>query len=194
MLRLRLSGKRVISGRRTVGCLLVCIALLAAASCGAQQGTASPPRQKGRRIAPTKAKLVKLPFSFGGMKMENTPVIYRSRPLLVQNFRSTKVEEQDEAYLFIEDLVTGRRVARLGTGFSFVSAFVNGDELNVFGTVNTSKEWTKDVYRFWSTDLKTWKQELVITRDGDEHLFLVWVRTGVAGQPVSTARSGAVLR
>ncbi len=43
--------------------------------------------------------------------------------------------------------------------------------LNVFGTVNTNTQWTKDIYRFWSTDLKKWEQELVITRDGDEHLF-----------------------
>jgi hypothetical protein len=89
----------------------------------------------------------------------------------VQNDRSFKTEDQEQAYLFIEDLITGKRVAQTGTGFSFVSALVNGDELNVFGTINTNTEWTKDVYRFWSTDLKNWKKERVITRDGDEHLF-----------------------
>jgi len=122
------------------------------------------------RAASPNPRLVKLPFSFP-KGMENTPVIFRGRPMLVENDRSNKPEQQDQAYLFIDDLITGERVTRLGTGFSFVSAFVNGDELNVFGTVNTSTEWTKNIYRFWSTDLKSWKQEQVITRKGDEHLF-----------------------
>jgi hypothetical protein len=125
------------------------------------------------RLGPAAApnpRLVKLPFSFP-RGMENTPLIFRGRPLLVQNDRAIKPEEQSKAYLFIEDLVTGQEVARLGTGFSFVSGLVNGDELNVFATVNTNTEWTKDIYRFHSTDLKTWKQELAVAREGDEHLF-----------------------
>ncbi len=125
-----------------------------------------------RRAAPENPPLVKLPFSFGGgFRMENTPVVFGSRLLLVQNERSNKPEEQEKCYLFIEDLATGAEVARFGTGFSFVNALVNGNELNVFASLNTNKEWTKDIYRFWSTDLKTWKRELAIARDGDEHLF-----------------------
>jgi hypothetical protein len=121
--------------------------------------------------APPNPKLVKLPFAFGEWKMENTPVVYKDRPLLVQNFRYKKAEDQEKFYLFIEDLVTGQQIASLGTGFGFVSAFVNGEAMNVFGTMNTNKEWTKDIYRFSSTDLKTWKQELAVARDGDEHFF-----------------------
>ena len=120
---------------------------------------------------PPNPKLVKLPFAFGEWKMENTPVLYKDRPLLVQNFRYRKAEDQEKFYLFIEDLVTGRQIARPATGFGFVSAFVNGDEMNVFGTMNTNKEWTKDIYRFSSKDMKAWKQEKVVARDGDEHLF-----------------------
>jgi lysophospholipase L1-like esterase len=125
---------------------------------------------------PPNPKLVRLPFAFTcafhEALMENTPVIFKGRPLLVQNYRSAKPDEQEtKSYLFIQDLTTGQEAARLGTGFSFVSAFVNGDEMNVFGTMSTNKEWTKDVFRFWSADLKTWKQEKVISRDGDEHLF-----------------------
>ena len=41
----------------------------------------------------------------------------------------------------------------------------------MFATANTNKEWTKDIHRFHSTDLKSWKQEVAIRRDGDEHLF-----------------------
>jgi hypothetical protein len=121
--------------------------------------------------APPNPKLVKVPFAFGEWKMENTPVVYRGTPILVQNFRYKKAEEQEKFYLFAEDMITGRQVARLGTGHGFVSAFVNGDELNIFGTKNTNKEWTQDIYRFSSKDLKNWKQELAVARDGDEHLF-----------------------
>jgi hypothetical protein len=127
---------------------------------------------QSRPASPPNPELTKLPFAFSGLRMENTPVIYKGLPLLVQNCRPPKADQQESgSYLFIEDLTTGQEVARLGTGFSFVSALVNGDEMNVFGTVNTNKEWTKDIYRFRSTDLKTWKQEKVISREGDEHLF-----------------------
>ncbi len=148
----------------------LCIALSWAFAAGLPLPAAAQQAPQNRSAAEN-PKLVKLPFSFGGMRMENTPVVFGKRALLVQNFRSIKPEEQESAYLFIEDLTTGSEVARLGTGFSFVSAFAEGNELSVFGTVNTNKEWTKDIYRFRSTDLKTWKQDLAMTRDGDEHLF-----------------------
>lgn len=100
-------------------------------------------------VAPANPKLVKLPFSFPA-GMENTPVLYRGHPLLVQNRRSTKREEQEQADLCIGDLVTGQEIAKLGPGFSFVSAVVRHEEINVFATRNTNQEWTQDVYRFWS--------------------------------------------
>ena len=132
----------------------------------------NPPGAAAGRAAPRNPKLVKLPFAFPGLRMENTPVIFKGRPLLVQNYRPLKADQQESgSYLLIDDMTTGQEIARFGRGFSFVSALVNGDELNVFGTVNTNQEWTKDVFRFWSSDLKTWRQELAITRDGDEHLF-----------------------
>ncbi len=140
---------------------------------GAEPASGPPPASAealAKRPAPPNPRLVKLPFAFP-RGMENTPVVFRQRPMLVQNERSIKPEEQEQAYLFVQDMVTGQEVARLGIGFSFVSAFVHGDELNVFGTVNTNKEWTKDVYRFWSNDLKSWKREVAIRREGDEHLF-----------------------
>jgi len=113
--------------------------------------------------------LIKLPFAFPGPRMENTPVMYRGRPLLVQNVRgNTKAAD---FYLYVQDLVTGHELTRFGNGFSFVSAFVKENELNVFATENTDDDWTHDIYRFWSTDLKEWKQELAIRRQPGEHLF-----------------------
>ena len=119
--------------------------------------------------APANPKLVKLPFSFP-TGMENTPVVFGGRPLLVDNHRPGGFEAKGEnAYLFITDLTTGQEVARFGKGHSFVSAFVDGPELNVFATEFTdfgNVINTKCINRFSTTDLKTWKQELAIPRDG----------------------------
>lgn len=114
--------------------------------------------------------LVKIPMAYPGPRMENTPVIYQGRPLLVQNVRPPVVKVKDY-YLFIEDLRNGEEVARFGETFSFVSAFVNGDEMNIFATENTDDDWTHDIYRFRSTDLKNWEKTLAIARRPGEHLF-----------------------
>lgn len=116
--------------------------------------------------------LTKLPANFGEPCMETTPVIFEGRPLLVSNYRGPK-STRDEMYLLIMDLWTGKQISRFGQGHSFVSGFVNGNEMNVFAAEYgyNEAEWTKDIYRFSSTDLKIWKRELVLTREGEEHFF-----------------------
>ena len=76
-----------------------------------------------------------------------------------------------EFYLFTQDLATGEELGQFGESFSFVSAFVNGAELNVFATENTDDDWTHDIYRFTTTDLKHWNKRLAIPRATGEHLF-----------------------
>ena len=105
---------------------------------------------------PENPALIKLPFSFPG-GMENTPVIYKGQPLLVNNRRGLNTKAAD-FYLFIEDLRSGQEICRFGETFSFVSGFVNGDELNVFATENTDDDWTHDIYGFSSTDLQNLKK------------------------------------
>ena len=115
-------------------------------------------------------KLVKVPFAFPGWRMENTPVVYQGKPLLLQNVREVGTKAKD-FYLFVQDLRTGVATEPFGHTFSFISGFVNGDELNVFATENTDDDWTHDIYRFTSTDLKQWRRQLVIERRDGEHLF-----------------------
>ena len=83
-----------------------------------------------------KPVLVKLPFAFsddGRTPMENTPVLFNSRLLLVTNYRPGGAEAKGkDAYLYIDDLKTGTEVVKFGQGHSFVSAFAEGDELNIF--------------------------------------------------------------
>ena len=121
-----------------------------------------------------KAPLIKLPVSFGSA-MENTPVIFGGKALLVLNFRDDSKKKTGDCmkdmYLYIRDLATGEEVARFGAGHSFVNAFVNGPEMHVFASQADNKDWFHDIYHFSSTDLKTWKRELALQREPGEHLL-----------------------
>lgn len=123
---------------------------------------------------PPKVPLIKLPVAFGAA-MENTPFVFGDRPLLALNYRDDTKNNTDgykaSMYLFIRDLRTGQEVARFGEGHSFVNAFVNGPELNVFASEGSNRDWFQSIYRFTSTDLKSWKRELAIGQEGGEHLF-----------------------
>jgi hypothetical protein len=140
----------------------------------------APPPPDGRGGWPAgsaRPRLTKLPFAIPGA-MENTPVVWGGRPLLVLNERDdTKVNTDTYAssmHLFIKDMVTGREVARFGEGHSFASAIVAGPELNVFASEG-GKDWFRDIYRFTTTDLKAWKRELALKREGGEALLNVSV-------------------
>jgi hypothetical protein len=122
--------------------------------------------------------LTKLPFAFpdaGKTPMESTPVLYKSSLYLVSNYRPGGAEAKGiDAYLYINDLQNGHEIARFGEGHSFVSAFVHGNELNVFalefsdfGRVMNSS----GIDRISTTDLTIWKSEKVLLPEGDEHLF-----------------------
>ncbi|MCX5757170.1 MAG: hypothetical protein NTU83_01425, partial [Candidatus Hydrogenedentes bacterium] len=114
--------------------------------------------------------LVKLPMAFPGPRMENTPVIFKDRPLLVQNVRPLNTKVQG-FHLFVQDMITGDEITRFGETFSFVSAFVESGTLHVFATENTDDDWTHDICHFSSDDLKQWNKQLAIARKPGEHLF-----------------------
>ncbi len=125
-----------------------------------------------------KPKLTKLPFAFSGegrTPMENTPFVLGNRLLIVANYRPGGAEAKGkDAYLYIDDLQNGKEVARFGQGHSFVSAFVNGNELNVFALEFTDFGRVMNstgIDRMVSTDLKNWKTSKVILPEGGEHLF-----------------------
>ena len=105
--------------------------------------------------------------------MENTPILFNGRPFL-WIITAPGIEAKGEnAYLFITDMTTGQEVTRFERPF-FVSAFVEGPEINVFATEFTDFGYTintKCINRFTSTDMKSWKQETVLERDGAEQFF-----------------------
>ena len=73
-----------------------------------------------------KPVLLKLPFAFSrGVRepMENTPVLFNSRLLLVANFRPSgddTIKEKD-SYLYIDDLQTGTEIVRFGAAHSLLA-------------------------------------------------------------------------
>lgn len=123
---------------------------------------------------PSGPKLVKLPIASSSF-MENTPIVWNGRPLLVLNHRDDTKNKTDgyvaSMYCMIKDLTTGEKVARLAEGHSFVSALVDGRRLHVFASQGTNHDWFGDIHHFWSDDLKTWQQEPAIVRRPGEHLF-----------------------
>ena len=126
-----------------------------------------------------KPLLVKLPVAFSCVGrdpiiVENTPVIFNSQLLMVANLRSSLPGKESEPYLYVDDILKGQEIARFGAAHAFVSAIVDGPNLNVFALdfSKSGKVWESDgIDRFVTTDLKTWKQEKVIHADGDEKLF-----------------------
>ncbi|MFH1008118.1 MAG: hypothetical protein V1800_11575 [Candidatus Latescibacterota bacterium] len=112
-------------------------------------------------------QLIKLPFAYWDA-MENTPVIFDGRPLLVLDYRDDSKGWHDQyapsMYLYIVDLRTGQRIAEFGKGHSAHKAFVDGKRLYVFATEATNYEWFQNMYCFWTDDLKTWHRELTIKR------------------------------
>ena len=131
-----------------------------------------PPRLHASAARP---RLTKLPVAIGPNAMENTPVLFDGRPLLVLNRRDDTKNKTDgykkSMQLYIMDLTTGREIATFGEGHSFANAFVNGSELNVFASEGSNHDWFQSLYRFSSTDLKTWKREPAIAQAPGEHLF-----------------------
>lgn len=127
-----------------------------------------------RAEEPRRPELTKLPFAFP-KGMENTPLHYKGRLLLVMNRRDdTKSEKdgyRDSMYGYFIDLRTGEEFGRFAAGHSFVNGFVEGDRLHVFASQGTDRGWFQSIDHFWTDDLKTWQQDEAIHKAPDEHLF-----------------------
>ena len=159
---------------------LVTIIFLMIGICACVNSSDDAKRKQNQR--PENPELIKLPIGFGPHRIENTPVMYGDRPLLIENSRLSS--EKDTSHItdmYIVDLTTTEIIARFGIDFAFHSAYVNGNELNVFATENTRDEWTASIYRFWSTDLKEWNRELVMPIKKGEHFFNTSVCKGPDG-------------
>jgi hypothetical protein len=125
-----------------------------------------------------KPNLIKLPFAFSQVNrtpMENTPVYFKARLLLVANYRPGASHAKGaDAYLYIDDLVSGEEVAQFGKAHTFVSAYVQDTLLHVFA-LNFSdfgvKIKSSSIDHFITGNLKNWVQSIAILPEGNESLF-----------------------
>jgi hypothetical protein len=125
--------------------------------------------------------LVKENHSYSSNAMETTPINFNGQHLLFQSIRST-VQSPSGEYLQLVNMQTGQVMSQFGANFSFGSAYVNGNEINVFATKLEPGEWTGDIYRFTSTDGINWTApSLVIARENGEYLFNSSVTLGPQG-------------
>jgi len=135
----------------------------------------APPRLVSQSPASSaRPRLTKLPFALA-KAMENTPVVFNGRPLHVLNYRDDTKNNTDDytrsMYLYVLDMTTGNELCRFGEGHSFANAFVNGPVLHVFASEGSNRDWFQSLYHFSTSDLKAWKREPAIAKEGDEHLF-----------------------
>lgn len=112
--------------------------------------------------------LTKVSAIYGSSTYETTPIVFQGKPLL---YATNSVAMS----LSLKDLGTGEVISTFGTdgdGYSLGSAFVSGDQINVFAAKYSTTDWTQDIYRFTSTDGKNWTNPtLAVARSNGEHLF-----------------------
>ena len=124
---------------------------------------------------PERPRLVKIPMSLGPLAMENTPIHFKGRPILVLNYRDDTKNNTEgykrSMYLYLRDLATGQELGRFAEGHSFANAFVNDDALHVFASEGTNRDWFQSLYCFSTTNLTNWTRQLAIPQEKGEHLF-----------------------
>ena len=100
---------------------------------------------------------------------EVAPLVWKNRLALMKCNRPTSGGTKADYFLTLEDVETGRQLARFAEGYGLASAFVEGSTLYVFASQFAAGNWN-DVTAFKSKDLQHWTQKVAITQE-KEHLF-----------------------
>ena len=96
--------------------------------------------------------------------VEATPLVYQGRLYRFEYVRDRfKANPVGQACFRLMELETGKTTEPFALGYHLGSAFVDGDTVYVYGV----KEWGADAIEvFWSTDLKTWKNQTALRLEG----------------------------
>jgi len=124
----------------------------------------------GSVLSAAEPTLTKLPEKLGSFVMESTPIVFQCRALMFHSHRADG-DHKKATYLMVCDPASGQELTRFGENHSLGCAFVDGDTLHVFAAEATADDWFHDIFHFSTQDLKTWKRELAIPREGKEHLL-----------------------
>lgn len=100
---------------------------------------------------------------------EVSPFVWRDRLALLKCHRPASGGSTNDYFLTVEDVETGRRLARFAEGYSLASAFAHDGRLYVFASRFAPGGWN-DVTVFHSADLERWESRVTI-RQESEQLF-----------------------
>lgn len=100
---------------------------------------------------------------------EVAPVVWQDRLHLMKCLRPASGGTKADYQLALEDVGTGREVARFAEGYSLASALAHEGALYVFASRFEPDGWS-DVTQFKSKDLRNWEQSVAVKQER-EHLF-----------------------
>ncbi|MGA2865935.1 MAG: hypothetical protein ABSF95_15795 [Verrucomicrobiota bacterium] len=100
---------------------------------------------------------------------EAAPVVWQERLALMKCHRPASGGAKEDYFLTLEDVATGRPLARFAQGYSLACALAHQGTLYVFASRFAPDGWN-DVTLFKSKDLRDWTQKVVVTQQ-NEHLF-----------------------
>ena len=128
--------------------------------------------------SPLRAKL--RPASTDSREMcEVSPVMWHQRLSLLRCNRPATGGGRPDYFLTLEDVGSGRQLARFGEGYSLASALVHNRSCYVFASRFAPDGWN-DVTLLKSKDLRSWTKKVVVTQE-KEHLFNSSVCLGPRG-------------
>ncbi len=112
---------------------------------------------------------------------EVTPLVWRGRLCLMECYRPGQGGTLKDYYLTLNDVESGKELARFAEGYGLASAIVHDKSLYVFASrFDADRGPWNDVTLFKSADLKQWDHKLVIEQES-EHLFNSSVCAGPDG-------------
>jgi hypothetical protein len=100
---------------------------------------------------------------------EVAPLVWHDQLALMKCNRPVSGGASPDYYLTLEDVDSGRQLARFGAGYGLASAFVHNGQLYVFASRFASGGWN-DVTLLKSANLSDWTEQRVVTQE-QEHLF-----------------------
>ena len=110
---------------------------------------------------------------------EAAPIVWEDRLRLMKCHRPATGGAAQDYFLTLEDVETGRQMARFAQGYGLASALAHQGTLYVFASRFSPEGWN-DVTLFKSTDLRDWTRKLAVTQQ-HEHLFNSSVCQGEKG-------------
>jgi alpha-L-fucosidase len=114
-----------------------------------------------------------------GQLCEVAPVVWQNRLALMKCNRPASGGQTDDYFITLEDVKSGKRLARFGTGYSLASALVQDGKFHAFASRFAADGWN-DVTMLTSKDLLTWTEKVVVKNE-KEHIFNTSVCRGESG-------------